>query len=176
MEINNNTWVIFCMSNSIKDRIQELSDLFKDHPNTICVNNARYYFPGEYWCFVDRPTKKEFYQTDKKIVTTIRNYNRLGFLDKSIKVHEIFNEPCSNSGIYAIQYAKKKGATSIITCGFDLSYDWGKLDNSSLKPSRNYVQLMRDEFKRRCNYKNCPIYTVNRFNELGLKYLDTNSL
>ena len=126
---NKDTWVIFCTGSSIKGRIEELEEHFKDWDNKIAVNSARDYFSSEYWAFLDhiKECAKPSYQ-DRKIITSSSNREWIYRISNKIPIYAVMGETTTNSGIFAVKYAKEHGAKNIITCGLDLTDSWGHCD------------------------------------------------
>lgn len=174
---NSDTWIIYCMGASIKGRIEELIDHFKDCENTIAVNSAVRDFPSTYWALLDSyPYDMNLHIKDRKIITSTANYERVTRNHPDMRIYEKCGETSSNSGHFACRYAYLKGAKTIITCGLDLDDDWkyyNDWDNSH--QHINYSRFVRNEFRRwaSINRNRVHIMSVNKNNILGLDYYDT---
>jgi len=195
------------MGSSIAGRIEELEEHFKDWDNKIAVNHARDYFSSEYWAFLDHLKKclDPKYQ-DRKIITSSSNREWIYRKSTKIPIYEVMGETTTNSGVFAVKYAKEHGAKNIITCGLDLTGSWEYCDGTGLgldpgemepnracppglqsikrtqvfrakdKPKDKYAEMCRKSLKRLNNSTGCTIYSVDKDNILDLKYYDTKGV
>jgi hypothetical protein len=141
---NSDTWVIFCMGSSIKGRLEELEEHFKDWDNKIAVNYARDYFSTEYWAFLDhlKDCLKPEYQ-DRKIITSTSNREWIYRKSSKIPIYGVMGETTTNSGVFAVKYAKEQGAKNIITCGLDLTDGWEYCDGDGRGTSLGEIEPNR---------------------------------
>lgn len=174
MKVSN--WCIYCTGASIKGRIEELKEYFKDWENTIAVNAAVLDFPSTYWAFLDSPVYDAYpVGQNRKIIVSRLGSARIKTKHRNITDRSFFHisdHYPSNSGIFAIEYALQQGGKNIVTCGFDLSDNWSYYNNDARKHSQSgYPKLMRESF-RRLGAARANVYSVDPNNSLGLKFYD----
>lgn len=176
MITGSNTWIIYCMGDSIKGKVDKIKEHFKDCKNTIAVNKAILYFPSKYWAMLDsQPYEWCPDYRKNNIITSCSNYERVLRADKNLEIYEKCELSASNSGTFAMLYAVSKGAKNIITCGIDMKDGWEYFDNSdNSHQHQNYVQLVRNEFRTYSKQakKYCNIYSLDKDNILDLEFYD----